>query len=384
MAQAAFAERLIEAIHPFAVITPEVDQRLFARRGIVAFGSQSLPESTYRDAEGYIWNSYPSYENQAHLFASYVCQKVVPHPVALGDPAGGRERVLALLSGYGLSNGRFRSIAQAVRTEVEGCGGSFAQHIEFPFKDTCRNGDLLSPPIRQLSAVATLMDRGVTTIVWPGCIDSWLPLAALALGYHPEWIILGDSEFDTNIMPSDAMISRSLDGDAVIVTERPMRRSSTDEICLAAAQEIDPSITADPGVCFLFPLLRQFATAVQMAGPRLGVATMLQGRLALPRQPSADVRVPACFYSADATDCPRDAQVEIWRHGMHPADSTGIEDGCWVPIEGGRRYVAGAWPPGNIDAQLTIDGVCNGFAGPNYGFGYLPDWRELQPVILPR
>ena len=33
--------------------------------------------------------------------------------------------------------------------------------------------------------------------------------------------------------------------------------------------------------------------------------------------------------------------------------------GCWTLIEGGRRYLPGTWPEGNIDAQLTPTTRCN-------------------------
>jgi hypothetical protein len=225
------------------------------------------------------------------------------------------------------------------------------------------------------------MAEGVTTILWPSCASTWMPLTAQSLGYRPEWILMGDTQLDGNYWPGDAGIGRELDDAAIVVTPRPFK-ATEDSFCADAIREIAPALKTPTLDCEYYNELRQLMTLVQLAGPNLGPASMARTQGDLPHVASDDPRIAACFYDSGTSDCPRDSQALIWRQGAHPTGSTaGV--GCWAAIEGGRRYLPNAWPAGNIDAELTGREPCDHYAGFSDPGGRVPGWREIEPIVLP-
>ncbi|MBV8431258.1 MAG: hypothetical protein JO244_08855 [Solirubrobacterales bacterium] len=88
-------------------------------------------------------------------------------------------------------------------------------------------------------------------------------------------------------------------------------------------------------------------SAVQLAGPRLTPNALASGVHGLAYLSSPDPQTPSCFYGSGHA-CVRDGIAEIY-------DATA---GCFRAIENGRRYLADAWPDGNVDAQITGKEPC--------------------------
>ena len=104
-----------------------------------------------------------------------------------------------------------------------------------------------------------------------------------------------------------------------------------------------------------------------MAGPRLGPTSVDKGYHAIPKIPSTNPKVPACFYDPGDYTCVKDAVVMWWDPQGKPPGSTS-QNGCWRMYEGGKRYLAGTWPQGDVLAQRTPADICN-----NYQTGFLID-----------
>jgi hypothetical protein len=104
---------------------------------------------------------------------------------------------------------------------------------------------------------------------------------------------------------------------------------------------------------------------LQLAGPRLTPASVLFGLRSAPVETSTDPQVPSCAYSGVDFTCLADAQAALWDASGNQPNAGGIAPiGCWRAIEGGRRHRIGAWPPGNIDAQVHPNDPCDLAVGP--------------------
>jgi len=58
----------------------------------------------------------------------------------------------------------------------------------------------------------------------------------------------------------------------------------------------------------------------------------------------------------------------MWWDSNGKAPNSQSSSGCWRMVEGGKRYLTGTWPPGDVIAQRLPNDPCN-----NYGAGFLID-----------
>ncbi|HEX9765953.1 MAG TPA: hypothetical protein VGA36_04260, partial [Nitriliruptorales bacterium] len=131
---------IMERVDPFAVVSmaSEGNEERFletlAARGVLNFGARmGRPQSFFRQYPKLVWGYMPSIEVQAEQFASYVCTKVVPHPVSFtDDPAlHGEPRRLGLLSTVDPNQPGMRAFAALARERIEACGGEFVADATF-------------------------------------------------------------------------------------------------------------------------------------------------------------------------------------------------------------------------------------------------------------
>jgi hypothetical protein len=144
------------------------------------------------------------------------------------------------------------------------------------------------------------------------------------------------------------------------VTRTPVLQK---QLCYQAFREVD-NAAADLDVgnygCKTYNDLRQLFTGIQVAGPKLGPASIDKGYHAIPAVASTNPLVPACFYKPGDYSCVKDYMIEWW----DPAgrSETNSNPGCWKMTSGGERYLENEAPSGNVDAQKdpTRD-ECNNF-----------------------
>jgi hypothetical protein len=367
------AAQVFARVHPFAVISDATDNQdeflqAMAQQGVLNSGALfGRPASFYDAFPRLIWSYTPSLEQQATQYSSYVCQKVLPHPSALngnsdlsiGDDAGAPRRY-GIIHTADPAYPNLRRLASVVEAEVRACGVEITATASFPY--CCYVKDSSTTHEYANVQMADFQQQGVTTVLWLGGINGYYGPAADAIGYEPEWIVLGDGQLDGNNPVRLMTASRTWDGHAIVVTPQTFEPPPTRQRCYQALREADETIP-EADVAFACPYYKnlfQFFVGVQVAGPKLTPASIDLGFHAIPPTRSTDPQIPACFYDPADYTCVKDAQAEVWSAAsVAPGDSI---PGCWRSIEGGRRSLAHEWPEGNIDAQRTGEEPCNAYS----------------------
>jgi hypothetical protein len=218
-----------------------------------------------------------------------------------------------------------------------------------------------------VEAMRAFRDAGVTTLVWPLGYETNFGKAGESLGYLPEWIIAGDSFNDASWPGADQ--NKAAWEHAVTVTPTlRLKPNGYTQTCEDAYTEVHPEIPRDGfdlvQTCFFYPGLRQLFIGIQVAGPRLGPSSMDKGYRAIPSIASNDPQTPACFYVPGDQTCVKDAEIMHW--DSQSDGSQGEISGCWRMVMGGKRFLPGSWPSGNVDTPFTPNDPCNGWVG---GFG---------------
>jgi hypothetical protein len=391
-------------VNPFAVIRAErpgfqnlpppyasdIYQEELARWGITSFeltGSRS--RSLGQRYPGLIWSYRPALEQLADLYGSYVCAKVVGKPTVLSGNVGqnGTPRRLALLHVHSPGFEQYDILTDLVRRYVEGCGGHIVDDIAYAKDAGPCDGEWLDPVPgsadgnpRWAEDLARLRADGVTTILWPGCVIMRYAMTSSVIEYKPEWILLGSGPIDANTTGMDNGGSgaglETFQHRAILITPKPFTPPVQDAICAHAMAQVDRggrNAAAYAFGCPLYPLLRQVFAAIQRAGPQLTPSDIAAAERADDAGGPSPPEAPPCRYLAGDYSCLKDAQAEIWEGryvdpsgeppNVYPIfGSLGNQRsmlGCWLSLEGGKRYLPGQWPPGNIDAQLTGHEPCN-------------------------
>ena len=356
-----------ERVKPFAVLTSvrgnEDDYlRAMARYGVLNFGSfAQKPAAFYREFPSLIWSYLPSVEQQVDQYVSYVCSKVVgKDSVMAGPDLNGRPRKLGIVH---TSDTRWEGLvltAELVRDQVEACGGTIEAEAAFP--ECCRAQDNGDTGTYGQEAMADFKTKGITTILWPGGINGNFAKWAASFGYYPEWILMGDGQLDANSpIGVFSQSSATFDDRAVVVTPQTFLPAFREQQCYKAYREADETLDDSwmKWPCENYRNLVQIFTGIQVAGPHLTPESIDEGFHAIPRIQSTDVQTPSCYYDVGDYTCVKDGIHEVWRADqVAPGQQN---PGCWAVIDGGKRYVAGRWPEGNIDAQITGDEPCNGY-----------------------
>ena len=339
------------------------------RRGILIFTALPFqPADMFRKFAGFSWGYQPSIEQYAEQYSSFVCRKVVGHPVSFsGNEADmGRPRKLGLLFTNHESYPELQAFAAAVRERITACGGQFAAEGRYPFPYTI--GTQQSRVVAAQTNMAAFQDAGVTTVIWPGGWESDHTKAAAAIGYRPEWVMAGDTEiegYDVGQFQEPSVWRH-----AWVVSNQTREGKFEDSLCYQALREADPEFPrADAEyACPLrkpYESYRQLFTGIQVAGPKLHPQSVDKGYHAIPPVRSEDPRVPACFYRAGDFTCVKDAAPMWWDPD---ASSRNNRRGCWKMPYGGRRYLPDGWPEGDVlTLQNRAEDVCNGFAASIFG-----------------
>jgi hypothetical protein len=361
-------------LKPFAVISyarENADDYLdgMAKRGVLNFASfVGRPASFFKRYPKLIWGYLPSIEQQARQFSTFVCQKVIGHPVSFSgnsEPnlSNGNQRVLGLISSADPDHPELKLLRDAVVREVEACGGKFVLERTFPRAGYAQDSSTIGT--YGSTNMAAFRQAGVTTIIWPGGLET--NHSKGNGGYRPEIILAGDRLIESR--DNSIFQEQSVWDHAWVVSNVTLVGRPDGEICFQAHREADPdAVRADVTnyACEFYDDIFQLFTGIQVAGPRLGPTSVDRGFHAIPRIASNNPRVPACYYEADDYTCVKDAVAMHWDSQGRVAGST--QNGCWRMVEGGKRRVAGGWPPGDVMTQSRPDDICN-----QYETGFLID-----------
>ena len=352
-----------QKIKPFAVapqccLDRNAYQELMASKGVLSFSDLTFSmDETFRKFAPLYWNYSPSLERRARGFVSYVCTKVVGHPVVDSGNAemNGQARKFGIVyvESSDKEEVRFRTL---IRSGIEGCGGTFIAQASYPCDCFTRTDPSYAPPI-----AADFRDKGVTTVIWAGGGEPNLSKAARSIGYSPEWVIAGTGLAEGTLNGQNQ--DQQAWDHAWIVSVLPLvETSGVTKACEQAWAEADGGDDAleRTNACrSSYDALRQMFTGIQVAGPELNPANVDKGYHAIPPKNSPRPDLPACYYDPGDFTCVKDATVMWW----DSTASSSVGRGCWRMAENGLRYRPGTWPAGNINAQQRADNVCNNHLG---------------------
>lgn len=356
------------AVDPFAVVSlagasgfpvPGYVDAVVAD-GVPVFTADEITSDAALDAAEHLWSWAPSADVLAANLASQVCAQVVNHPVSgrrvgPGPAVGALEpRTLGLVHTTSPDHPELVAAAEIVRSGVEACGGSFAAVATY--RSCCAVHDGSDLPHDEMAAMAAMRAAGVTTVIWPGGVNGSLVRAAAALGYTPEWVMLGLGELDSDHAVRLAGSPVLHDRAGVLTPRVPLVAGSTPP-CEQAFRQVDTQLTDGElhHVCPQYRPLFLAAMAIQVAGPDLTVASVRAGLEAIPARAGASDREATSFTPTDHSYVD-DAVVEWW----DATGSTAAErPGCWRVSRGGQRSAAGGWAPHSWGSDRAPHDQCD-------------------------
>ena len=358
-------------VKPFAVISYAKDNgrdytAAMAQHGALNFGAYyERANKDFTDYPRLVWGYPPSVEIAAAMFSSYVCKKVVPYPVSFSGNSNdmGKPRVLGFLSSGDPNVPVFQQYAALVKQQIEACGGKFAVERQFPVTGhIAYNG---TDPSYAATNIAAFRTNNVTTIIWAQGWETQQSKAAQQAGYLPEWVVAGDGLSEGN---NNGQFQAPLAWDhAVMLTNQTAQPVLQDKPCYKAYADTEPtapSVDISGYGCWLYTNIFELFTGIQVAGPKLSERSVDDGYHAIPPVASNNPAVPACFFEPNDYTCVKDAEVE-WFDSRAEAPSNS-QLGCYKMMEGGKRYLTGTWPDGDVLKQKNVGGdACNGYDGDN-------------------
>ena len=356
-----------------------------SKRGVLNFGSFLGQDAAFfQTYPKLIWGFLPSLEYQADQFAGVLCDQVVGKPAVVGDAAGSARK-------YGLvytSDPNFdslRNLKDRVVSKFESCGGSFATDPGV-FPKAGYTVDTGTSPRYATEQMARFRTAGVTTIIWPAGLETNYSKAAASIGYHPEWILLGDgytdSDFANQAYGGQEGQNQDVWSNAFVVSPQPqVPVPETGRICFQALRSVDPNTPQQDALtagCDMYNDLRQLFIGIQSAGPRLGPTSIDTGFHALPAIPSQNVQVPQCFYEPGDYTCIKDYVLTKYNPTGYAASgesTTTTSPGCYQII-GSRRRPAGPASGGIMDEYHPND-LCLGYGGSFQLSAGVPDPTQI-------
>lgn len=373
------AATTVDRFHPFSVVTEgniadfmDDYAKAMAIKKVVNFGGAAHNDSFYRQYPGLLWNFSPSFEKQADLYASYLCEKVVPNKVSFSGNASdmGKKRKFGILYYDDSGENYYVAIKPLIEKKLKACGYT----DKIPSYSYTDSGSVSGDPSTGPTKATELNDfksKGVTTILWMGYANGEYAKQARNLGWLPEWTVFGDGSMEDFV---DARyIDQTVWSHAWVVTNVTKIGRQDDQPCALALREVDPNFSATdiPWVCHFYDNLRQMFTGIQVAGPRLTPQSVDQGFHAIPAIASTDPQVPACFYPTSDYTCVKDATSMWWDPNGQIRGWSGT--GCYRNVVGGKRYLEGKWPPGDVLAQKSVQqDQCNGYTSNSSFNPYTP------------
>ena len=348
-------------IKPFAVVTAYLNDydRAMASYGVISFAVGSQPAAYYQQYPTLMWGYHPTLESRAAVFGSYLCRKIVPHPVSFsGNGDHGQARRLGLLVSTEESA---KTMAELVVARVTACGGRVLLRHSYT-----AYGTPSGPSQEGIAAMSEFQREGVTTLMYIGGSNYSMSSSAATIGYQPE-IVVADPNDGFSRNAAGSFNDPNVWSHAWTVAATPKLGDYSQEYCYLAGKEagmerVQPEDFRDWGGCTLYNQMQQLFTAIQVAGPRLTPDTVSAGFRAIPGVPSGNPRRPACFYPEGDNTCIKDAAAAWWDPSGQPPNAGSHPPGCWRLAEEGRRYLASGWEESDANAVKRPGGdECNGW-----------------------
>ncbi|HVE94236.1 MAG TPA: hypothetical protein VNB24_04900 [Acidimicrobiales bacterium] len=363
-------------VKPFAVLSNafannDAYLEAMAKRGVLNFGSFAGREAEFfKRYAKLIWGYPPPIETVADHYVTAFCRQIKPYPATFaGGNLKGKPRK------YGLVYPSDEKHPELVKLKDEVMAGIKAKCPivqeggipEGTWAACCYAENNTATPTYASDAMAKFSNPNqaggpVTTIIWPGGMESKFSDQAFARQYLPEWILTGDGEMD-GWFGTQYQNQQVFSEHAVIITNQVRVGHYDTEPCFLAYRDADPQAPAvDVSIraCEIYERLRQMFIGIQVAGPKLGPTSIDKGFHAIPKIASENPGVPACFYNINDYTCVKDAAAMWWdANGQAPNSA---DPGCWKMFRQGKRYLLDQWPQQELWSMRSPDDPCNNWS----------------------
>lgn len=327
---------------PFAINTASAQSEFFiaraaATRQIVGVQYSATSRFNYTKFAPYIIGFRMDLEDRAATAASYICTKLARRVARFSGTEGDR-----------LKPRKFGYIAAA--------NSPYRAALDAELKEACdlvisSSSNPTSPTNAQVE-MAKLKADEVTTVIVANEWSQNAAAGATANAWFPEWFIPGFSEPNAADTNSEARGHRPPQWNSAFGLTLDYRRDEVpNQPWYRAYKEGCPVCPepSDAAAAFVYDSFNMLFWGLQAAGPRLTPESLDKGLHAIPARGSPDPYKPAAYFAPGNYSFIKDA-MEIWwdSQGQAPGDPA---LGCYRLPNGGRRFRAGEWLPGDDDIQ---------------------------------
>ena len=341
---------------PFALVPASLNLEGYVhesgKRKIVTAFYESMQSSFYRASAPYLFGFRAQGEDQARIFASYICKKLADRPARhAGDPTyRNTKRKFGIFSSSGDPNNLNKFLPEQLEQQ---CG------IKNLMKGNSSNpGPSDSVQMKTANVTTALLIGG-------GSIPPAGLQGATDAGWLPEWVIQSGYSYEG---PDSAEIARTYDPiqwrSAFGISMDYRRDLYRNQSWYAAYKEAcsgcpEPSSKYTP---YIYDALKMLFHGIQAAGPRLTPENLDKGLHAIPQIGSTNPYKPAAYFAPGGYSYLKDA-MEIWWDPQGQTEPT-APIGCFRLPRGGQRFRSGEWIGDDGDVFNDPSHPCQAPASP--------------------
>ncbi|MFP3901873.1 MAG: hypothetical protein ACLFXM_13550 [Acidimicrobiia bacterium] len=314
-----------------------------AERGLVVFnGGAYYPESWYADLHPHVWHTFMDCEQVARHTAAYIAKRLGDNPARFaGDPElASRTRKF----GSYTPEGTRRVCNDLSRELLQDEYGVYDGEADTP---TVRYALDISRFAEQAArAVVQWKADGVTTVVVGSDPISlqFLTQAAEEQDYHPEWVILGTAQQDSNVFGrtyDQNQVDGHMFGLSLISGTEELYGTDSDPARLY--RRLNDGEEIPRGTTGAFFNSVHWFNLLQAAGPELTPENLARGVQSMPPLGGGD-RV--MWHFGDTHTATKDAREVYWDGDAPPGPEEPDQSlrGAFVPTYGDRRFLVDDWP----------------------------------------
>ena len=323
--------------------TPAYTRALAANK-VISFGGATLSQATFDALAPFAYSDESAFDDFGKFFGNVACQRMSGLPaVFAGDQLlKTKTRVFGLINP---ENPDYSPAGDSVTSKLKGCGDRVAAHVSYSVNlatlQQQSTNAIAQMKTAQVSTVICLCD-GISTIFFANSADSQ--------GYHPEWLMMGTSDF-TGRRWSSSQVAHSFTAGGI----QRATQTEADRVYKLANPTGQPQ-----SVGWTLDLAYESAlmtfSALQAAGPTLTPAAVERAFFSLPDSPAVG-DYSAWHFASHRYNPPGGLQFGYWDPNAPSPIAGG--NGAWVPCTGGDGAYR-AWEPadgyGPKQAQLRCFG----------------------------
>lgn len=351
---------VIASMHPAYVIAPVADPALYnqlAKDGIVVSGGETEPDSYHQNSAPYYYDVFMNGTRDITMTAEYYCKQLAGKPVQFAGPdvmhpnptvSTPPKRKLAIVYPQTKGDPTYTLSANLfIKLVTGGMCGSPADGVKgYPYES-----DITQAEQQSTTTISGLKSSGVTTVVFFGdpIAPVFLSNTADQQQYHPEILMTGIGLVDYDVLAQlyNPNVWRYAFGISTLADNIPFPQSDAVKAYNDAGSPGLPDATENLNWAYFTAM----ATALQGAGPKITPRSMRDALFNGPSYGGDHIHPLAEFGHPDA-GAPngdytslRDARI-VWWCPTQPSPING-QNGTYVSVAGGQRYVIGKIPGGN-------------------------------------